>query len=54
MVFPEYILMAVSYRFFGNLEVAIKDRERYFSNRCKTFARGVVGNHFQPKLGSEP
>ena len=34
--FPEYILMAVTYKFIRNLEVAIKNKERYFSNLDKS------------------
>ena len=34
--FPEYILMALSYKFIRNTELAIKDKERYFSNLGKS------------------
>ena len=34
--FPEYFLMAASYRFTRNLKVAIKDSEKYSSNLGKS------------------
>ena len=37
--FPEYFLMAASYRFIRNLEVAIKGREKYSSNLGKDCGR---------------
>ena len=36
--------MAVSYRFIRNLEVAIKDREKYSSNLGKVCGGGMVGS----------
>ena len=38
--FPEYILLAVSYRLIHNLEVVIRDEVRYSSNLGKLFAGG--------------
>ena len=34
--FPEYVSMAVSYRFIRSLEEVIKDKESYFSNLGKS------------------
>ena len=34
--FPEYFLMAASYRLTRNLKVAIKDSEKYSSNLGKS------------------
>ena len=51
--FPEYILMAVFYRFIRNLEVAIKDREKYSSNLGKRLLGKGWEDHFEVKLRSE-
>ena len=50
--FPEYVLMAVFYRFIHNLEVAIKDKKSYFSNLGKIFL-GAGGSHLKVKLRAE-
>ena len=50
--FPEYVLMAVFYRFIHNLEVAIKDKKSYFSNLGKIFWGGG-GSHLKVKLRAE-
>ena len=47
--FPEYILIAVFYRFIRNLEVAIKDREKYSSNLGKSLRGEGWENHFEVK-----
>ena len=49
--FPEYVLMAVFYRFIHNLEVAIKDKKSYFSNLGKIFW-GAGGKSFKSKVKS--
>ena len=49
--FPEYVLMAVFYRFIHNLEVAIKDKKSYFSNLGKIFFGGG-GESFKSKVKS--
>ena len=49
--FPEYILIAVFYIFIRNLEVLIKDREKYSSD----LGKGLQGEGWQKqvKLSSE-
>ena len=49
--FPEYILIAVFYIFIRNLEVPIKDREKYSSD----LGKGLQGEKWekQVKLSSE-
>ena len=45
--------MAVFYRFIRNLEVAIKDREKYSSNLGKRLLGKGWEDHFEVKLRSE-
>ena len=51
--FPEYFLMAASYRFTRNLKVAIKDSEKYSSNLGKSLREDGWEDHFKLKLRSE-
>ena len=51
--FPEYILMAVFYRFNRNLEIAIRDWEKYFSDLGKILQGEGWEDHFELKLRSE-
>ena len=41
--FPEYILIIGFYRFIQNFETAIKDKEVYSSNLCKTLRDAIEG-----------
>ena len=50
--FQEYILMALSYRFIHNVEVAIKDKERYFSN-LQSWAKYLKKIEKSSKTGKE-
>ena len=51
--FPEYILMAVFYKFIRNLELPIKDREKYSSNLGKDLRGEGWEDHFEVNLRSE-
>ena len=56
--FPEYISMAVIYRFILNLEVVIRDREMSSSDQGKSLQGGGGGgggweDHFEVRLRSE-
>ena len=47
---PEYILMAVFYRFIHNLHIAIGDRKKYSSELGKSLQGEVCEDHFEVKL----
>ena len=51
--FPGYILMTAFYRFIRNLEVAIRDREKYSSDLGKRLQVEGWEDHFEVKLKPE-